>query len=121
MTGEQSKELIVKFLKESFNKDALLGWTSNKNVFQCTNANTPEDFFLIDWHTKWKNAPSAEERAKILNEFHAKEPRIFIGRGFITSGDTEEIAIKRLHSINKRKDINMFEVDKYENIYIAYY
>ena len=113
---------INRFFEKNFHKTVSFEKTSIREVWRVRNANTPKDYSMFGELYKLiqSNNLSKEEREKVFDEHEKINPSVFIGRGYVTAGCTIEEAMYGLKMLNKNSDKNMFEVDEFEGIWIAY-
>jgi hypothetical protein len=116
------KDVINRFLEKHFQKTAIFEPTSVKYVWRVTNSNTPKDYNIWNELNKLIESRnlSEEEQKKIQLKQIDDSPTIFIGRGYITAGLYSDEAAWGLRMLNKNSNSSLFEVDKFEDFWVAY-
>lgn len=120
------QEIIIDFLKHTFNEKAILRELSRVHVYECKKANsTMTSSEVVDTAQKLGKAQpmleiTEETMLKVIQSMAQRSPLIFNGRNYITADKDQDTAIQRLHGIYKKRDINLFEVEFYKDYWIVY-
>jgi hypothetical protein len=117
------KEIVNRFFEKHFQKTVVFEQTSVKYVWRVKNANTPKGYNIFSEMVKLIESTKLndDEKRKFDLQYTKDNPTVFMGRGYVSVGCTANEASRGLERLNPNTDRrDMFDINEFEGIWIAY-